>query len=165
MCLHNIWMTLSNVPNFTGVNGHCALFSRLLLDGRLEPSEKILYGNCHRFQSWRSCWGKTAANGQNKITNPNGPQADPSGLPANPQLTIPIVWKLPLVSILKKLLMVKIKWPTAENMFKNRDILLKQSFHKRRLLRGGGRGVINSEKWADVVYGWPLRSPDNSKIS
>ena len=20
----------------------------------------------------------------------------------------------------------------------------------------GGRGVINSEKWADVVYGWPL---------
>ena len=47
--------------------------------------------------------------------------------------------------------------------------------HKQRLLKGGGRGgqkcrnllgkkttkgeggVIKSEKWADVVYGWPLR--------
>jgi len=49
MCLRNIWMILSNVPHFTGVNGYCALFSRLLLDGRLEPSEKILYGNCNQF--------------------------------------------------------------------------------------------------------------------
>ena len=120
-------MTLSNVPHFTGVNGHCALFSRLLLDGRLEPSEKILYGNCHQFQSWRSCWGKTAANGQNKITNPNGSLADSQWAPN----WLPIVWKSPLVSILKKVLMVKIKLPTDENMFKNRDILLKQSSDKK----------------------------------
>ena len=52
-------------------------------------------------------------------------------------------------------------------------LLILGAIHKRRLLRGGGRGspvkadilhkptrerrgVINSEKWADVVYGWPL---------
>ena len=56
------------------------------------------------------------------------------------------------------------------------------AIHKRCLLRGGGRGsplkadllhkpeptrggsgVINSEKWADVVYGWPLRQIDENK--
>ena len=25
--------------------------------------------------------------------------------------------------------------------------------------QGEGGGVINSEKWADVVYGWPLKYP------
>ena len=41
----------------------------------------------------------------------------------------------------------------------------KRRFQKQRLLHGlsrqwkmtrGGRGVIKLEKWADVVYGWPL---------
>ena len=30
------------------------------------------------------------------------------------------------------------------------------AIHKQRLLKGGGRGVINLKKWAAVVYGWPL---------
>ena len=30
------------------------------------------------------------------------------------------------------------------------------TIHKRRIHRGGGRGVMKSKKWTDIVYGWPL---------
>ena len=29
----------------------------------------------------------------------------------------------------------------------------------------GGRGVINSGKWANVVYGWPIIGSDTSSVA
>ena len=52
------WASLlaSHVPDFPGVDGGRALSPRLLLDGRLESAQAILYGNCYWIQCRRSCW-------------------------------------------------------------------------------------------------------------
>ena len=78
---HGAPLLVAHVCHIPGVDGDRALSPRLLLDGRLESPQAILYGNCYWFQCRRSCWCPSAKNVQSSGPALEGRPGSAAGQP------------------------------------------------------------------------------------